>query len=186
MKKIFIGYVLAALAFTINMANGCALVLPPSFVGVLVMVWGCKELKDHNNRFGFAAVVGCLVAVLQAVEWFTMLLGLLPEYIGLINAVLPLVRLLFDFLWVFGVCDLEKTYGAYLYGAGLRVLWVLQFVLQGLVLLGLLSPLLIFFSMVGVLLGVVLNVVFLVMLYRSWKAYERVQLILSLRANEQR
>ena len=172
MKKIFIGFLLAAFTFSIQLANGCTLVLVPPFVSVLIMVWGCLELKGWNNRFGFAAVVGCLVAVLQAVEWFAMLLGLLPEYIGLINAVLPLVRLLFDFLWVFGVCDLEKTYGAYLYGAGLRVLWVLQFVLQGLVLLGLLSPLLIFFSMVGVLLGMVLNVVFLVMLYRSWRAWD--------------
>lgn len=186
MKKIFIGYVLAALAFTINMANGCALVLPPPFVSVLVMVWGCKELKDHNNRFGLAAVVGCVVAILLAAEWFIMLNGWAMGYWAYINAATPLFRLIFDFLWIWGIGDLERSYGADLHGAALRVLWILQFVEIAVMWLGLLSPLLILFTIVAVLAGVVLNVVFFVFLYRSWKAYERVQLILSLRANEQR
>ena len=48
------------------------------------------------------------------------------------------------------------------------------------VLLGLLSPMLVFFSLVGVLAGVVLSVIFVVMLYRSWKAWDTLQMLRSL------
>ncbi len=171
-KKLFIGYLLAALAFTVHMANGCALVLPPPFVGVVIMVLGCKELKDADNRFGAAMAVGAVVAVLLAAEWLTMLFGWAANYIALINSVTPLLRLVFDFLFIWGIGDLERAYGIRLFGSALRVLWVLQFVEAAVVLLGMLSPLLVFFSLVGVLAGVVLSVIFVVMLYRSQKEYE--------------
>lgn len=179
MKKLFIGYLLAALAFTVHMANGCALVLPPPFVGVVIMALGCKELKDVDNRFGAAMAVGFLVSALLAVEWLVMLFGWAVDYIALINSVTPLLRLVFDFLFIWGIGDLERSYGAHLFGSALRVLWVLQFVEAAIVLLGMLSPLLVFFSLVGVLAGVVLSVIFVVMLYRSWKAWDTLQMLRS-------
>ena len=175
MKKIFIGYLLAAFTFSITLSNTQALGIPPPFVGVGLMAWGCREMKPHSRRFAWAAVFGAVLSVLLVGEWFAQLTGTLgANGVGL-SSLTSLLRLVFDLLWIWGIGDVEKKFSTGMQGGALRVLWLLQFVTAGLTLLGLLASILIIFTAVGVMAATLLSVVFLVKLFKSWKAWDYLQ-----------
>ena len=185
MKKIFWGYLLAALSITIQMADGCVLVLPPPFLGVLLMALGCRKLRDSSGRFAAAVFVGFGLSILLAAQWLGNLFGVLGAF-PVWGIVSGLLRLVFDWLVIGGICGLEFAYGAALHGAELKVVWVLRLLALVPIWLGSFVSMLAFFALVGLVAAMVLEIVFAVLLYRSWQAYERLQIALAIAEAEVR
>ncbi len=171
MNNIFIGMLFVFLDF--NLEFGATRVgLIPDFIGYILIVQGLTELTAGKDRFSrvrpVAIGMAVYTAVLYALDLFGMLLTtepLLAFFLGLASTILSLYV---SYGVVMGINDLEAALEQDLNARSLYTAWTVLAVLSLAVYMLSLIPVL---SLVCLIAGIVVGIVFLVMLNKTKNLY---------------
>ena len=170
MRKIFIGFLLIYLDFSINL-GASKIGLIPDFIGYIVMLNGLQEMAAESPIFSkvkpFAALMAVYTGIIYLLDLFgiSASLGAVSIILGIVSAI---ISLYISYTIVMAVKDMENKYNAPLNGASLKSTWTILavFTILNFVLLFLPSLLL-----VSIIVSIIIAICFLVSFNTSKNMY---------------
>lgn len=181
MKKLFWGFFFIYLNFNLN-SNQHSLNVIPDFVGYILLLQGTGMLQDESEMFLRVRPFAVGMAIYTAILWVGALLGITTGegwLSQILNLIAMVVALYISWLLIQGVRDMERRYETDLNSGNLLYCWkglaAIQLAAQilalmvNLVNLGILTAV----SVILIIVGFVLMILYLVAWHKSVKAYER-------------
>lgn len=183
MKLLFWGFFFIFFNFNFNI-NQYSLNVLPDFVGYILLFQGAKALEAESRYFKNAQPFAVGMAVYTAVLWVGALLGMeggsesqqiLTNILGLISTI---VALYVSWVLVQGVLEAEVARGESIGGRAIYQRWKALAVIRVLgVVIGILVDLaniavLLMLSVPLLIVGLIVNVLYLIAWWRTAKAYE--------------
>ncbi len=171
MNNIFIGMLFVFLDFNIDFGT-TRVGLIPDFIGYILIAQGLAELTAGNDRFSrvrpVAIGMAVYTALLYALDLFGMLLTTEPLLMFLLGLASTILSLYVSYSVVMGINDLEAALEQDLNARSLYTAWTVLAVLSLAVYMLSLLPVL---SLVCLIAGFIVGIVFLVMLNRTKNLY---------------
>lgn len=170
MNRIFIGFLLIFLDFSITLGSS-KIGLLPDFAGYIVMLGGLREMSGESPLFEKARPFAAVMAVYTGVLYFLDLagvsasLGALSYILGILSVILSLT---ISYNIVMGVREMEESYSAPLNGDSLKSTWTVLAVFNILAFISILLPML---AIVCVIVSFIVGICFLVAFSRSKNMY---------------
>ncbi|SHI18015.1 hypothetical protein SAMN02745823_03082 [Sporobacter termitidis DSM 10068] len=170
MKKIFIGFLLIFLDFSLNLGNS-RIGLIPDFIGYIVMINGLLEMAEESPLFIKVKPFATFMAVYTGIVYFIDLVGIsaspgfLSIVLGIVSAV---ISLYISYNIIMGVKDMEEIYNTPLNGSSLKSTWTILAVFNILNFVFLLIPAL---AIISVIVSFIVAICFLVAFNNSKNLY---------------
>jgi len=173
MQQIFIGYLFLFFNFEINGID-----LLPGFIGYILIFVGLGKLKNESSYFQKArpwAIVMTVFEILSFAELMiqTELSVLLFRILGLAGAAISIYIM---YCIVMGIGGIEKTYSVPMGYEKLMLLWKIASVLRIAIAVVTLLPteLGVIISIELAIVGIIVNIIFLVHINKAKKAYKNI------------
>lgn len=172
MTKIFIGFLLIFLDFSINF-DTVTIGLLPDFIGYFLLIGSLTELAPQSTHFGkvkpFATIMAVYTVILYIIDLIgiSALLGFVATLLGLFST---LISLFISYHIIQGVMDIEKTRVCNLNSTSLFNKWKFLASMNALAYLLIFIPGL---NIVSIIASLIAGIVFLVGFSRTRKAYDQ-------------
>lgn len=184
MNNIFWGFFFVTLDFSLNLGN-ISIGLIPSFIGFWLLGKGLTELEKESTLFQkmipWTKGMMIFTAIIYACDLFGVwvFLGGIGTFIGIIASIL---NLYVTYQIVMGFKELEDYHQANIGAEKLRSAWMAKVIATLVTILIVFIPLI---NIIALIVAFVLNILFLVAVYNSKKAYLELPPIQSITDEEQ-
>lgn len=173
MNLMFYGLLLMNLNFTLNIGN-YVLNLLPTFAGILLLVKGMRQFASQSRNFTDARNPALLAAAYSAVVWLMDLAGVtstLPEIVSLaLGIITTLINVFLAYVVVVGMKELEEAVHSDLNTDYLKMFWIILFLVNVGIYVGLIIPAL---ALMCIVFQFLLSILFLRAFYKGAKKYNK-------------
>ncbi len=159
MQNIFWGFIFVMLDFNLSI-GGLTIGLIPDFIGFWFLSKGMSELAVESDTFekniGLAKILMICSAIIYVIDLLGLSLGLLGPIIGIIMAI---AHIYLEYKVVTGFFELERYNNVYLGAEDCKSKWIFTMVFNLLNLVLVWIPII---NIIGLVVAVIMNIVFLV------------------------